>query len=138
MKRRLLTLMILTAFAAAPSGAWPQAAPGSSAGQTSAPSDPMRRIERLRLKLPPLPPAAGQKGRPTLLLPRWDETSGAPLEPDWFKSNGQLGWGASRGGEQTVLGIYQRPARPDIPAYQTSSVEAQGAAGVSWTLKLGR
>jgi hypothetical protein len=56
----------------------------------------------------------------------------------WFQAGREAGWGIDQGGAQTVVGLYQRPAQPDIPGPQVSPVEGRGAAGLSLSFKLGR
>ncbi len=91
-----------------------------------------RRIRRIRLSAPRVGAAA--VATPTELV-RADD--GDTSRSGWFKSRRQAGWGVSDGGAQTMVGFYQRPARPDIPGPQMYH-EGQGAAGLSLSLKLGR
>lgn len=59
-------------------------------------------------------------------------------QPGWFKQGKEAGMGFAQGGGRTMVGVYQRPAPPDIPGPQTlHDPEGRGAAGVSLSLKLG-
>lgn len=59
-------------------------------------------------------------------------------QPGWFKQGQEAGLGFAQGGGRTMVGLYQRPAPPDIPGPQTlHDPEGRGAAGVSLSLKLG-
>jgi hypothetical protein len=135
MKRATLALIGLAALADQAAG--PELAAGQPTQRAPASSGGLHRIHRLRLPAQAGPPPAPASPAPLrLYLPPLAAPSGPP-GPGWFKTQNQLGWGAGQNGGQTVLGIYQRPARPDIPAHQTQPIEGEGAAGVSWTLKLG-
>jgi len=72
----------------------------------------------------------------TLAL-RDDQAAGAPSQPGWFKAPGRAGYGVSKGGTETMVGLYTRPERPDLPGPQIYHTEPRGAAGVSLSLKLG-
>ncbi len=70
-----------------------------------------------------------------------NRTDGDAGHSGWFQSekDKSAGWGSSQDGTQTVLGVYQRPAHPDIPGPQIyHNPESRGAAGLSLSLKLGQ
>jgi hypothetical protein len=68
---------------------------------------------------------------------RDDSPTSAPDHPGWFKAPGRAGYGMSNGKSETMLGLYTRPERPDLPGPQIYHTEPRGAAGVSLSLKLG-
>ena len=99
---------------------------------------PRHRTRRLHLATAPAHlrlPAPGAKAE---YVSRPGEDSG---HSGWFQSETekQAGWGSSQGGAQTLVGVYQRPAQPDIPGPQIyHTPESRGAAGLSLSLKLGQ
>jgi len=68
---------------------------------------------------------------------RDDTAMSAPDHPGMFKAPGRAGLGVSRGGTETMVGLYTRPEHPDLPGPQIYHNEPRGAAGVSLSLKLG-
>ena len=69
-----------------------------------------------------------------------DADQGLPGQPGWFRSEKEkeAGWGVDDHGTRVVAGIYQRPPQPGIPGPQTyHTPEGRGAAGLSFSLKLG-
>ena len=70
-----------------------------------------------------------------------DGDQGLPSRAGLFRSERakEAGWGVDHAGTQAVVGLYQRPAQPDIPGPQTyHSPEGRGAAGLSLSFKLGQ
>ena len=65
------------------------------------------------------------------------DASAPPDQPGWFKTRDEAGWGFSQGRAQTMVGLYKRPERPDLPGPQIYHHEGDGAAGVAISLKLG-
>lgn len=66
------------------------------------------------------------------------DASGPPAHPGWFKGDHEAGWGFSNGRATTVVGLYQRPLAPDIPADQVYHTDSRGAVGLSLSFKLGQ
>ncbi len=66
-----------------------------------------------------------------------DAITVAPDRPGWFKAPDRAGYGVSKGGAETMVGLYTRPERPDLPGPELYQHEGRGAAGVSLSLKLG-
>lgn len=127
-----------TPKAATPQGAAPKAKAGVR--KASARSKVRRKARRAApkavLAARRTTPAAKAAPKRTLAL-RDDTPTGAPDHPGWFKAPGKAGYGVSKGGTETMVGLYTRPQRPDIPGPQMYEREGRGAAGVSLSLKLG-
>jgi hypothetical protein len=65
------------------------------------------------------------------------DPSGPPEHPGLFKGKDSAGWGFAHGDAETVVGLYRRPERPELPGPQIYHQESNGAAGLSVSLKLG-
>ena len=82
----------------------------------------------------------GAPGESPRIYRATDSGAELPSHPAWFTSEKakEAGWGVNDHGTQTVVGLYQRPLRPDIPGPQTyHTAEGRGAAGLSLSFKLG-
>ncbi len=66
-----------------------------------------------------------------------DETGAPSDHPGVFKTHDTAGWGVSQGGGQAAVGFYKRPEETGVPAPQMYQNEGRGAAGLSFTMKLG-
>lgn len=71
---------------------------------------------------------------------RFEDAATGPSEhPGWFKARHEAGWGFSNDRATTVVGLYQRPGKPDgLPQNPIYHQDSRGAAGVSLSFKLGR
>lgn len=95
---------------------------------------PHRRLRRLHAVARAAEPAAASPHAALADAGGAEATS----RPGWFKADREAGWGVSRGGTRTMVGLYQRPAQPDIPGPQIyHEPEGRGAAGLSLSFKLG-
>ena len=65
-----------------------------------------------------------------------DET-GPSDRPGMFKTHDAAGWGVAEGGGQAAVGFYKRPEETGVPAPQIYRHEGRGAAGLSFSMKLG-
>ncbi len=138
MKSAPLALLALAAFAVPPATAWPQAAAAPVADASKASTPYLRRFHRLRLR-----ESRPNATSPDAQRPGPDRQSDQPLHPPdqagWFQVQDQAGWGVDKDGQETVVGVYRRPAQPGIPGPQTyHTPEDRSAAGLSLSFKLGQ
>ena len=123
------------AAAAAAGPAHPRRAAAASVHKASLGARHRARQHALRMTTP-----NGAPGESPRIYRATDSGQDLPSHPAWFTSEKakEAGWGVNDHGTQTVVGLYQRPPRPDIPGPQTyHDPEGRGAAGLSLSFKLG-
>ena len=64
------------------------------------------------------------------------ESAGRSDDVGFIKDADHAGYGMRKDNTEAVLGAYRRPADPNLPATDMFH-EGKGAAGVSWSVKLG-
>jgi hypothetical protein len=65
------------------------------------------------------------------------DEAGPTDRPGMFKTHDAAGWGVAEGGGQAAVGFYKRPEETGVPAPQMYQHEGRGAAGLSFSMKLG-
>jgi hypothetical protein len=136
---KLLIASVLTLVLAAGTGvavAAPAPHPAHHPRAKAAHAHASRAVYRSRRRFSALALAQSRSERARLARASDDQILPDADHPGWLRDKDHAGWGWSQGRSETVMGVYRRPAEPNLPGPDIVP-DSRGAAGVSVNIKLG-